>query len=276
MHGKTYRSNRSGDREILKKVAYANLSDVGQVRSENQDFMGKFPEDDVDLASPQGQLFIVADGMGGHKGGRDASRLAVDTIEQVYSLSENSDVANNLKRAFQQANERIYKMSLENPKLVGMGTTCIALALHKNQGTIAHIGDSRIYRISKRKITQLTQDHSKVAEMERRGLLTAEEARHHPERSHLYRALGTKPEAEVDVIDDISLSDNDTFLMCTDGLFNLVEKEELKEIVLSYPPDEACKRLVDLANERGGHDNITLQIIHVKDTDSLLGRIFNR
>jgi serine/threonine protein phosphatase PrpC len=130
-----------------------------------------------------------------------------------------------------------------------------------------------VYYISKKKIAQLTKDHSKVAEMQRRGIITREEAKIHPERSHLYRALGTKPEAEIDLITQIPISKNEYFVMCTDGLFNNVEDEEIQDIVLSQAPDKACHSLIELSNVRGGQDNITVQVIHVNGSDSFITRL---
>ena len=157
-----------------------------------------------------------------------------------------------------------------------MGTTCIALVLRDNTASLAHIGDSRLYRISKNKIDQLTNDHSKVAEMVRRGIITADEARNHPERSMLYRAMGVRTDIEFDVMNGIELGSNEYFLMCTDGLTGYVEPDELQEITLSHSPQDACNMLVDLANRRGGHDNITVQIVHVKGEESFIKTMFRK
>ena len=183
----------------MKKLAFANKTDIGRVRSENQDALGKFPADDVDLSSPKGQLFVIADGMGGHAGGREASRLAVDVIGKSY-YSSHATVVESLKQAFNDANQAIFDYSVNNPAFHGMGTTCIALVLQHDAACVAHIGDSRLYRISRSKIEQLTNDHSKVAEMVRRGIITAHEARDHPERSMLYRAMGVQAEFQFDLI----------------------------------------------------------------------------
>lgn len=243
------------------------------VRAENQDAYGKFPDEDHDLAAPKGQLFIVADGMGGHAGGREASRLAVQTIAESYFASDASIVAS-LKKAFAEANSAIYSYSVNNPQFYGMGTTCVALVLHKNSAYAAHIGDSRLYRISAKRIEQLTRDHSKVAEMVRRGIITADEGRVHPERSMLYRAMGVREDIEYDLINNIELGGDEFYLMCTDGLTSYVEDGELQEIVLSQPLERACNTLVDLAKKRGGHDNITVQIVHVKGSESFLKTVF--
>jgi serine/threonine protein phosphatase PrpC len=274
MHGAARRKCRSGDSLIVRKLIFANESHVGMVRSDNQDFLGKFPDESLDVSAPKGLLFIVADGMGGHKAGKEASKMAVDAVSKSYFADGTpAEITDALSTAFRSANHAIYSHSMSNPRYSGMGTTCTALVIQDDYAYIGHIGDSRVYQISKKKIVQLTKDHSKVAEMQRRGIITREEAKTHPERSHLYRALGTKAEAEIDVISQIPIGKNEYFVMCTDGLFNNVEDHEIHEIVLSQPPERACKALVELANVRGGQDNITIQIIHVNGSESFFHRL---
>ncbi len=243
------------------------------VRSENQDTYGKFPAGNLEVDSPKGQLFIIADGMGGHAGGREASRLAVETVQQSYFAIKQSDIGQALSHAFNAANRAIYQFSLNNPAYHGMGTTCIALVVKRDSAYVAHIGDSRLYRITSKGIEQLTKDHSKVAELVRRGILTEEEALSHPERSMLYRAMGVQQEIEFDLIENLRLGSSEFFLLCTDGLSNLARDEEMNDIALSLSPQEACDRLVELANSRGGRDNITVQIIHVQEEKSLLKKM---
>ena len=243
------------------------------VREENQDSWGKFPAENLDLSQPQGQLFIVADGMGGHRGGRQASELAVKSVEHAYFVDSSKNIPDRLEAAFQIANADIYEYSINNPAFAGMGTTCTALVLQNDHGYIAHVGDSRLYRFSKEGLEQLTRDHSTIAEMHRRGLITREEAKHHPHKNQLYRALGVRPAAEVDLRDDVTLTGEECFLLCSDGLTNHVDEEELYQIVFGIPPQKACEKLVELANERGGFDNITVEIVAVNFANSLLGRI---
>jgi protein phosphatase len=248
----------------VRRISFGNYSHVGAVRSENQDSFGKFPEGNTDLNCPGGQLFVIADGMGGQNAGREASTIAVRELGATYYAGTDPSVIDNLRRAFSSANEAIYRKSGTGPQYRGMGTTCVALVLRDGHAYIGNIGDSRVYKINQRGITQLTHDHSKVAEMVRRGIITQAEARSHPERSHLYRAMGPRPSAEVDYFDDMPLTSSRHYLMCTDGLFNHVEDEEMRQIVLAHGPDRACRQLVQLANERGGTDNITVQVIRVE------------
>lgn len=234
------------------------------VRGENQDSYGVFPDGSGGEPTGKGRLFIIADGMGGHRGGKQASSIAVNTVNEIYFSFPDNDVKAGLLHAAQQANDRINEYTINHPELLGMGTTLTIMVVTDKCGYIAHVGDSRVYHVTRESIAQLTKDHSKVAEMARRGMITADEARHHPERSQLYRALGTQPKVDVDIIEDIDLNANGYFVMCTDGLYNHVVNEEIRETVLSHPPDEAAEALVNLANRRGGLDNITVQVIQVR------------
>ena len=248
-------------------------SDVGMMRRENQDALGYFPSEAPSIETDKGVLCVVADGMGGHRGGRDASSIAVTTIPEKYFAADGASIAESLQHAFQEANGRIYDRAAADNALQGMGTTCCALVLRQHTAIIAHVGDSRVYRITHRGTEQLTRDHSKVAEMVRRGILTQAEAQIHPERSHLYRALGVRPSVDVDIIGDIALATDESFLLCSDGLYQYVGDDELREIVLSRRPQEACEHLVDLANRRGGSDNISVIVANVRYSGSFLDRL---
>lgn len=243
-------------------IVFANGTDRGLKRSENQDAFGKFPEGHSSLDAPKGQLFIIADGMGGHAAGRVASHMAVAVAREAYFNAPSHDMALCLKHAVETANARIFERAQNIPELDGMGTTCTLLALQGGHGCIAHVGDSRAYRITQAGITQLTSDHSKVAEMQRFGILTAEQASRHPEKSYLSRALGMEPEVETDIIPPFILQNGESYLLCTDGLGKIKDRE-IQKIILSRSPASACRKLIALANQRGGDDNVTVQVIHV-------------
>lgn len=247
----------------MKTITFASGTHVGMVREENQDFFGKFPLDNPDLTIQKGQLFVIADGMGGHNAGRTASEMAVNKLAYYYFSVPNENIAECLRRAFREVNRQIHDSSTTQSEFEGMGTTCVALILRENHAWICHVGDSRAYYISKKRIIQITEDHSVVAQMIKRGILTKKEAKTHPQRSQLYRALGPKPELEID-IEEITVKNNDYFLLCTDGLYNHVSDKEMLNIVTSNVPQVACQELIAVANERGGQDNITLQIVHVE------------
>lgn len=247
----------------LKKITiiFAAKSDIGLVRSENQDSFGIFPEDSSDIYSGKGQLFIVADGMGGHKGGKEASTIAVKVVNTEY-FSSTYDESVALKEAIEKANTSIFNHSSDKSEFGRMGTTCSALVLKDERGVIGHVGDSRIYRIENGSIEQLTNDHTKVQEMLREGILTPEEARNYPSKSVLARALGVDENVRVDIIDNLNLKKGQSFILCSDGLAKVI-KSEILHIVSNNTPSDACNILVDLANERGGKDNVTVLIIKV-------------
>ena len=247
----------------VKKVTmvFAAKSDIGLVRTENQDSFGKYPEDNTDLNAPKGQLFIVADGMGGHKGGKEASSIAVKVVSQVY-LESSFDEAVALKEAIEKANETIFNKSGNASEFNRMGTTCSVLLIKNERGVIGHVGDSRIYKIENNTIEQLTNDHTKVAEMLAAGILTPEEARNYPSKSVLARALGVDERVRVDIIDDITIKRGQSFVLCSDGLAK-VSKGEILSVVANNNPQEACKILVDMANDRGGKDNVTVIIVKI-------------
>ncbi|UCF64282.1 MAG: protein phosphatase 2C domain-containing protein [bacterium] len=243
-------------------LEYGSKSDQGMVRSDNQDFFGKFPAGNDDLSYPKGQLFLIADGMGGHERGREASETAVRIIGEVYYSSKQEGIAESLREAMEAANGEIFQRANKGDGIVKMGTTCTALVISEHQAFIAHIGDSRIYRLNSEGIAQLTEDHTQVAEMYRKGILSEEEAQHHPSQSVLVRALGVKQDIEIDLISNILLRADDHFILCTDGL-GKVPLEDIRQTVLSNPPQKACDILVEHANRLGGHDNITIQVIEM-------------
>ncbi len=263
-------------------IVFGQASHQGLKRADNQDAFGKFPPDSLELSLPKGLLFIVADGMGGHAHGKEASAMAVHTVQQVYFADPNENIPDSLRAALDAANEKIYQRATSKIEFRGMGTTCTALVLQDDRACIAHVGDSRVYRLTKAKIEQLTQDHSKVAEMKRLGILTESEAKSHPEKSHLYRALGIAPTVKADLVADLPLRPDERFLLCTDGLAKISE-DEIKQIVLAQSPPEACDKLIELANARGGSDNSTAQVIWVKNAASpgegglsVIRRLFGR
>ncbi len=254
-------------------IRYGAHSDIGLIRKENQDAYGAFPEGDVHPDDQRARLFVVADGMGGHKGGGEASRLAVQVIRDSFLNSSGNSVPDMLRKAFQLANEAIYRESLQLFPPAIMGSTCTALAIAGDSAYIAHVGDSRAYRISRSGVRQITDDHSVVGEMQRRGLIGKEVASFHPERSQITRALGVKPEVNIDIIEGLVLGESETFLLCTDGLSNAVSEMEIRDAVGSLGAQEACKALIDLAISRGGEDNMTAQVVHVQRPAPLGGRL---
>ena len=243
-------------------IDYYGASDIGLVRTENQDCFGKFPKENTNLYQPKGVLFIVADGMGGHTGGKEASQLAVDIVSDEYYSSSSDVITNALLYAFKSANLKIHQSSMDAPQFNKKGTTTSALILAYDHAHIAHVGDSRIYKIADGNIIQFTNDHTEVGEMFRKGILNEEEAKNHPSKSVLVRAMGIEADVEVDLIENILLNPGDSFVLCSDGLAK-VGTDEIKEAVLNNSAEEACNRLIALANESGGKDNVTVQVIKI-------------
>lgn len=237
-------------------MKYAAISDKGIIREQNEDFWNIVLDTD---GNPQ--AFIVADGMGGHEAGDVASRMAVETISKEVALQMQSgnisSVRQVLEKAVLGANEEIYQYALRNLNGSSTGTTLTAGLLHKGKLTIAHIGDSRLYLIRKGFIEKLTRDHSFVGELVEKGILDPEEARKHPLRNQITRALGYEKQVRIDFF-ELDVQKDDIFLFCTDGLTLKMTSDELLSM-LSTEKDlnEILKNMVALANERGGEDNIT-------------------
>src|ERR1051326_6987006 len=215
-------------------------TDVGLVRSENQDF-GAYttPAEERD-SHTGGRLLLVADGMGGHRGGATASRLAAETVKAQYLGSEDADVAAALRDALVRANARIFTEAQANPELRGMGTTTSALVVRNNNAWFAHVGDSRIYLIRGGAIKQLTEDHSLVASLGREGLLTSSEAENHPRRNVLQRSMGVGEDVEIDVSGPLPVQEGDVFILCSDGLHGLLREPEILEIATTLPLEAAA------------------------------------
>jgi serine/threonine protein phosphatase PrpC len=238
----------------LRIVEHAGRTDVGRQRSAN--------EDDFVLAPP---FFAVADGMGGAKAGEVASAMATEGFEGESDSGEPAEAQ--LARILREANKRIYDLATTDESHRGMGTTLTAAKITGNDISLAHVGDSRAYRMRDDELEQLTKDHSLVAELERSGQITAEAAEHHPQRSIITRALGPEPEVEVDTY-TVAAREADLFLLCSDGLTSMISDEEIGSILRSAESlDEAADALVRAANQSGGKDNITVVLFRVGPGD---------
>jgi protein phosphatase len=244
-------------------LRWAGATDVGQVRSNNQDrYIGR----------PQAGLWVVADGMGGHQGGEIASQLACEALAEGFG--EHSIVG--LVDAIDAANAAVHQAGAEDPELAGMGTTVVAIALVRDNDdevlAVANVGDSRAYRLADGVLEQLTEDHSLVADMVREGSLSAEEAATHPQRNILTRVLGVYDEVPVDVI-TVSPHHGDRYLLCSDGLFNEVPEEAIASVLRRLvDPAEAADELVRRAVQSGGRDNVTVLLVDVVADGGRSGR----
>ena len=245
-------------------MQFGAMTDVGMCRKINEDNYyvkadGAFP------------YAIVADGMGGHKAGEIASMMVVDVIRNHLenSLSEDQDyveAGETVRKAFISANNIIYNYAENNYKIMGMGTTATLAMVFKGRIITAHVGDSRAYTIDKNEIKQITRDHSYVQELVSMGKITKEEAKHHPKKNFITRAMGAEETVKVDV--NIRPYNGETILLCSDGLVNFVDDEEIKDIVQKRGSlKKKTEQLVNTANSRGGKDNITVIILKKEKND---------
>ncbi len=234
-----------------------SVTNIGRKRKINQDYV-------YTSERPVGQLpnlFLVADGMGGHNAGDYASREAVEAIVESVADSEETEPARVLEEAIQAANARIRWLAAASPLLEGMGTTVVAAACDGKVLHVANVGDSRLYVVNRLGIKQITRDHSWVEEMVRRGGIGRAEARNHPDKNIITRAVGADDTVKVDFF-TVDLEEGDEILMCTDGLTNMLEDEEIR-MILDGARDivEKVQELVRAANESGGRDNISVILI---------------
>jgi len=243
------------------RVLVGAATDVGRVRERNEDsFLTQEP------------LFAVADGMGGHRGGAVASRVALEILSQLEGDSMAGDgAAEDLTDMVNQANDAVLERASEEPGLSGMGTTLTAVVVQPGRIHLAHVGDSRAYMLREGKLRQLTEDHSLVQRMVKEGKLTAQEAEVHPQRSVLTRALGVEPELQVDH-DTVEVRPGDRILLCSDGLTTMVTEEEIHRILSEHgDPQRAADALVSAANQAGGVDNTTALVLFVVDDGEAAG-----
>lgn len=245
-------------------IEAASLSDVGLHRADNEDSYLYWEPDSDDDFRRKGRLAIVADGMGVYEGGQEASRLAVETVRDLYDRDFNGDATSTLINALRSAHANIQQFAFEHPQFQGMGTTCTALAIIGRQLFYAHVGDSRLYLVRGDSISRLTRDHSYVGRLVENGIVRSEDAESHPQRHILTAALGSGPEIFPDFPQHaLALESGDLLILCTDGLWSLVGDQDLVRVARAHSPADACLRLVRMAIERGAPDNITLQILRV-------------
>lgn len=249
------------------ELKVAKLTTVGRVRSLNEDCLKVYMPSAPYLMAKRGSLFIVADGVGGHNAGEVASRLAVDVIVEEYYADTEEEIPTSLARAIRKANRVIHQQAGENHGQVGMCTTVVAAVVRGRELHVANVGDSRLYLIRGKTIERVTVDDSWVWEEVRKGRMTPEQARVHPQRDLLTRALGLESEVEVHLFRR-TLRDGDIILLCSDGLFepsgtDYIEDHKIREIVSGHPPQSAVEQLVRMTNDKGGMDNISVIIVKV-------------
>ena len=244
---------------------HASLSDIGLRRANNQDSFAVAPAADDTDARRRGDLFMVADGMGAHAAGELASKIACESIPHTYRKMLDRAPADALRQAVLAANASIHERGQANAEFQGMGTTCSALVLVGGAAIVAHVGDSRVYRLRRETLEQLTFDHSLVWEMMAVGQLPRGEVAGFIPKNIITRSLGPHADVQVDMEGPFPLEVGDTFLLCSDGLSGQLKDEEIGSVLLALSPSEAARALVDMANLRGGPDNITALVIRVAD-----------
>lgn len=253
---------------LKEKILITGITDEGLVRDHNEDTIGS----DIELG-----LLVLADGMGGHKGGEVASAIAVDTILQELRDSLPDITPGNtddntgfslesmaVESAIKSANLKIYEAAQNNSKYEGMGTTVVVLLFYDNRLTVAHVGDSRLYRTRENLLEQMTRDHTLLQELVDRGLYTRKEANESLNKNLVTRAVGVNPEVDVDLLEEIALA-GDTYLLCSDGLTDMIADDLIEDIQLNYRDDldKMNTELIKQAKDHGGKDNVSVMLARV-------------
>ncbi|MCR4751895.1 MAG: Stp1/IreP family PP2C-type Ser/Thr phosphatase [Eubacterium sp.] len=235
----------------------SSATDIGLKRAMNQDFI-------FTSEGPVGNLpnlFVVADGMGGHNAGDFASRYGVSVLVESVRKDQNFNPVKILRNAIEAANREIFSQSQIDPAMAGMGTTTVVCTIVGGYAYVANVGDSRLY-VAGSELTQISQDHSLIAEMVRLGELTPEQGKNHPDKNIITRAVGTSEEVRIDFF-DIKLEAGSQVLMCSDGLTNMVEDSRIFEILKDEETENKVQKLIDEANANGGKDNIAVVLVEV-------------
>ena len=248
-------------------LSHGTASDPGRRRRENEDsFLVDY---DPGAYPAQPALFVVCDGVGGAVAGKTASTLAVDRVCQAFRESRATDLAARLVDAAEQASAVIFEHSVHHPATEGMATTLVAAAFDATSCSIVNVGDSRAYRLAGGLLQRLTTDHTLVQEQIASGMLTAEQAAHSPYRHIITRSLGREPsELGAQSYPAIPLTPGEVFILCSDGLTDMVAEGEIRAIAASEEPETAARSLIDRANAQGGRDNVTVIVIRVEGGES--------
>jgi serine/threonine protein phosphatase PrpC len=234
-----------------------SVTDVGQKRRENQDYVYASEQPIGNLPN----LFVVADGMGGHNAGDFASCLAVNVLVDSVKKDMSFNPIKVIRHAIETANEEVCRQADQDPLKAGMGTTMVVVTVVGYYAYVANVGDSRLYLSDQHALTQITRDHSWIAEMVRRGEISKEEAKNHPDKNIITRAVGAGTSVDIDFF-DVQLEEESKIFMCTDGLSNMVGEDMIQEILTStHDIEQSARNLVALANENGGKDNISVIIV---------------
>jgi protein phosphatase len=246
----------------MLQFAYKQLTDCGKTRLINEDYVGCYIPNSKPELNLAGSLFLVADGVGGAASGRKASKIAVHDILQKYFENSITDPIMQLQTSIEKTNKKLFDLSLNSEEQGTYATTIVAALIHKKNLIVCSVGDSRAYLIRNQHIKQITSDHTLVNHLLRKGVITPEEAKTHPRRNVITRSLGVKDNIPIDRF-KIDLQINDNIFLCTDGVTRYIQDDEMVQIIGTDELGNAAQSFVDLANERGGKDNISVCIIHI-------------
>ena len=255
---------------VVPRVKFVARSEIGHARENNEDKFDFYEPDEEPLLAARGSVYLVCDGMGGHNAGQIASELAAKQfLHAYYHLGGTAQEA--ARHAILQAHHYIAEMASKIPSRYGMGTTLTALILKQDEGILAHVGDSRCYRLREGVFEQLSRDHTLVARLVEQGIITPEQARYHPQRNVIRQAVGVADPSEPlePDIETFALQAGDLYLLCSDGLTDMVDDAEIEAILRDEPPTRAAWRLVDRALANGGRDNITVVLVRVAALEGL-------
>lgn len=249
---------------VVPQVKFVARSEIGHARENNEDKFDFYEPDEPPLLAARGSVYLVCDGMGGHNAGQIASELAAKQfLHAYYHLGGSAQEA--ARRAVLQAHHYIAEMASKIPSRFGMGTTLTALILKQDEGILVHVGDSRCYRLRAGVFELISRDHTLVAHLVEQGILTPEQAKYHPQRNVIRQAVGVADPSEPlePDIETFALQAGDVYLLCSDGLTDMVEEGEIEAILRDEPPTRAAWRLVDRALANGGRDNITVVLVQI-------------
>ena len=249
---------------VVPRVKFVARSEIGHARENNEDKFDFYEPDEEPLLAARGSVYLVCDGMGGHNAGQIASELAAKQfLHAYYHLGGTAQEA--ARHAILQAHHYIAEMASKIPSRYGMGTTLTALILKQDEGILAHVGDSRCYRLREGVFEQLSRDHTLVARLVEQGVIPPEQARYHPQRNVIRQAVGVADPSEPlePDIETFALQAGDLYLLCSDGLTDMVDDAEIEAILRDEPPTRAAWRLVDRALANGGRDNITVVLVRI-------------
>jgi serine/threonine protein phosphatase PrpC len=249
---------------VVPRVKFVARSEIGHARENNEDKFDFYEPDEEPLLAARGSVYLVCDGMGGHNAGQIASELAAKQFLHAY-YHLGGTVQEAARHAILQAHHYIAEMASKIPSRYGMGTTLTALILKQDEGILAHVGDSRCYRLREGVFEQLSRDHTLVARLVEQGIITPEQAKYHPQRNVIRQAVGVADPSEPlePDIETFALQAGDLYLLCSDGLTDMVDDAEIEAILRDEPPTRAAWRLVDRALANGGRDNVTVVLVQI-------------